>query len=55
MSEESMELPEGKICFDCFAFNWCSRVIGVKERNTKCDYYPVRFRQKKTADFIPEE
>jgi hypothetical protein len=41
---ESMLLPEGFTCGDCFAFKkFCQPVIGMKPDSTRCDYYPVRF------------
>ena len=45
MSDESMKLPEGKTCADCYACRHCTAIYGVKPENTKCDFYPVRFTE----------
>jgi hypothetical protein len=42
----NMDLPKGKQCKDCYAFSFCKVVIGKGEKDTICDYYPVRFKQK---------
>ena len=42
MSE--MSLPEGQTCGNCNLFDNCHGIIGVKESNTECDFYPIKFR-----------
>ena len=40
-----MDLPEGKTCADCYAVRHCTALYGVKTTDTKCDFWPVRFRE----------
>lgn len=42
---QCMDLPEGKTCANCVNIDWCEKVYGVKETNTKCDFEPVRFME----------
>ena len=41
----TMDLPEGKTCADCYAVRHCTALYGVKTTDTKCDFWPVRFRE----------
>lgn len=41
---DSMKLPEGRTCDECYAFKFCKGLFGCKPDNTECDYYPVRFK-----------
>lgn len=38
-------LPEGKKCADCYHVKRCTSMFGVKPENTRCDFYPIRFRE----------
>ena len=46
---KEMKLPEGKTCEVCFAYEWCKRLFGCEPTNTECDYYPVRFKERKAV------
>jgi len=43
--ETCMELPNGLTCRDCFYCNRCVTMFGAKPENTKCEFYPRRFRE----------
>lgn len=49
MSNE-MDLPDGKTCKDCVYCYRCTKMFGVKESNTECDFYPVEFLGKNVLD-----
>lgn len=42
---QCMQLPAGKKCADCVHVVRCTTMFGVKQTNTTCDFYPVRFRE----------
>ena len=42
-NRQCMGLPEGKHCGDCENFKRCSTLFGAKEKNTFCEFEPVRF------------
>lgn len=46
--EQDMKLPEGKTCDDCFAFSFCNGIGCSWPGRTACDYWPNRFKQKRT-------
>lgn len=43
---QCMFLPDRMTCGDCINIDWCSKVYGVKPRNTSCDFEPIRFKAK---------
>lgn len=49
---ESMKLPDGLQCGDCFAFTHCKVLFGCESTNTRCDWAPSRFRLQITAAII---
>ena len=52
MSKEyyEMKLPPGKTCKDCQHCYRCTKMFGAKETNTECDFYPMRFQDKKQLE-----
>ncbi len=46
---QCMDLPEGKTCGDCLMFNRCKMFLGqrINKENTKCDFEPIKFRERK--------
>jgi hypothetical protein len=53
MTNEDMELPEGKMCADCAHFKRCEWLISCKPTNTECDWSPSRFQPKATPPPAP--
>lgn len=43
---QCMDLPSGKTCADCIHAARCTQMFGAKLANTKCDFEPIRFREK---------
>ena len=41
---DQMQLPEGKTCNDCYAFQFCIGIGCTSHGATHCDYWPNRFR-----------
>lgn len=41
-----MNLPEGKTCRDCAGFTRCQAFLSLSGRETACDWFPRRFREK---------
>lgn len=39
----SMDLPQGYTCSDCAHLRFCTQFIGDVAKNTRCDWYPIRF------------
>ena len=46
--EEDMTLPQGKTCGDCVHFLRCQAIVCQQETSEVCDWYPIRFVEKKT-------
>jgi hypothetical protein len=36
-------LPEGMTCANCVSFNLCALNIGMREEDTRCNFFPVSF------------
>lgn len=49
IEEQCMCNPEGATCVLCAYFAHCKRMYAVKEDNTWCDFFPVRFRLSLSA------
>ena len=49
---QCMALPEGCTCSICIHINRCASIFGVKPENTKCDFYPVRFKMRDNIAFV---
>lgn len=41
-----MALPEKKTCGDCVHRDLCCRVFGHTAKDTYCDWFPRRFRER---------
>lgn len=52
MSDKTMDLPEGITCADCMHTRRCVSIFGVKETNTSCDFYPIRFQKRLRVHFL---
>ena len=46
MSDDDMKLPVGKTCGDCLHFGRCKWLVGVRGKETTCDFAPSRFQEK---------
>jgi hypothetical protein len=38
-----IKLPEGMTCANCVSINPCSLTFGVRESDTRCNFFPPRF------------
>jgi MoaA/NifB/PqqE/SkfB family radical SAM enzyme len=45
---DSMKLPQGATCDQCFAFEYCAGIGCTWSGRTECDYFPNRFKKKDT-------
>jgi len=45
-AEYNMLLDDGVICSDCVHTSKCCLIFGGNGTNTKCDFYPNRFRAR---------
>lgn len=50
--QDSMRLPPGLQCGDCFAFAHCKGLFGCEPTNTRCDWAPSRFRLQITDTVV---
>ncbi len=41
-----MKLPDGCMCADCHAVQFCVGIGCTKPEATKCDYWPSRFARR---------
>ena len=42
---ETVDLPPGKTCADCYYVKRCVALFGAKPENDFCDFLPVAFRE----------
>lgn len=50
--EDELALPKGKTCSDCVYCRKCCAMFGAKPDNVTCDFYPVRFYQRKEENNV---
>jgi hypothetical protein len=50
-----MSLPEGKTCSDCNHFDRCSKICGISENKTECDFYPILYSDKELYELLAKE
>lgn len=53
--DEDMKLPPGKTCADCFASRFCIGIGCTTPERTTCDYWPNRFRERRSSGIAPAQ
>ena len=51
---DDMKLPDGKTCLDCTSFRRCRNLIGIKGKETSCDWSPSRFHEDSNAALLAD-